>query len=386
MSQPKHVTIVGGGVIGLSLAWELAQRGFRVTIVERDRVGRATSWAGTGILPPANLERATDPIDQLRGLSHQLFPQWIDRLESITGIDCGFRRCGGWYLADTRGEQAAMLGMKGYWDELGIACQPLSLDELCQREPSLSSWARRSEQVSAWWVEDECQLRPPRFLQALDQACRAEGVEFIEQAEVADIRQRDGASEILVGDRWLGSDAVIVGAGAWSGQVAASLRLEISLVPIRGQILLLKSATPLLHSVVNVGHRYMVCREDGHTLVGSCEEEVGFQLGTTDTVLGSLREFAVELVPELSSAAEVTAWSGLRPATFDGFPMIGRVPCAENIYVAAGHFRSGLHLAPATAVVMADLLEGRQPRVSIDSFGVGKQQSEPAATVEAMER
>jgi glycine oxidase len=383
MSRAPHATIVGGGVIGLSIAWELAGRGFRVTLIESDEIGRGTSRAGTGILPAANLDRATDPIDRLRGLSHRLFPQWIESLQSITGIDCGFRRCGGWYLADTRGEQAAMLGMTGYWDELGIDCQPVPLDRLSEREPFLTAWADRSPHASAWWVEDECQIRPPRYLRALHQACLDAGVEMIEHAPVSDLRTCEDSTEVLAGDRWHRSDAVIVCAGAWTGRVASCLRLEVGLVPIRGQILLLKTPTPLLHGVVNVGHRYIVCRDDGNTLVGSCEEEVGFELGTTEPVLDSLREFAMGLIPDLASAEPIDAWSGLRPLTFDGFPMIGRVPGTGNVYVAAGHYRSGLHLSPGTAVVLADLLEGRQPQISIESFGVGKQQSESFAAVEA---
>jgi len=157
--------------------------------------------------------------------------------------------------------------------------------------------------------------------------------------------------------------------------VAKSLRLESSIVPIRGQMLLLKTQSPLLKSVINVGHRYIVCRGDGFTLVGSCEEETRFELGTTKDMLDLLKQFAFSLVPELEFAQYVNAWSGLRPLTFDGFPMIGRVPDTSNLYVAAGHFRSGLHLSPGTAVTLADLLTNRTPQVSLEPFRVGKQQS-----------
>jgi glycine oxidase len=382
MKKEHHATIIGGGAVGLSIAWELARRGFRVTLFERGQIGQATSRAGTGILPAANLETATDPIDQLRGLSHNLFPDWIEELSSITGIDCGFRRCGGWYLADTKGERAAMLGMTSYWDELGIKCESVPLGTLTSREPCLASWARRSTDASAWWVKDECQIRPPRYLRALEHACRGAGVELIPQTSVSDIRTTGLSAEALVHDRWYQSDSIIVCAGAWTGKVAKSLRLDVSLVPIRGQILLLKTDMPLLHSVVNVGQRYVVCRDDGYTLVGSCEEEVGFELGTTDAILRSLLEFAVSLIPELQSAEEIDAWSGLRPLTFDGFPMIGRAPGTRNVYVAAGHFRSGLHLSPGTAVVLADLITNQQPQLDLGSFRIGKQQSKSSALPE----
>lgn len=371
----QHTTIVGGGVVGLSIAWELARRGWHVTLLERDRVGQAASRAGAGILPAANFENATDSIDQLRGLSDGLFPSWTEELKSVTGIDSGFRRCGGWYLADTRGERAAMQGMTHYWEELGIECESVPSQSVAQREPALVPWARHSSDASAWFFPGECQIRPPRYLRALQQACRTAGVELVENAAVTDIQSTDHSVQAFAGDRWYSSDSIVVCGGAWTGRIAKSLQLDFSIVPIRGQMLLMKTDSPLLRSIVNVGHRYVVCRDDGYTLVGSCEEETGFNLGTTDVMLRSLREFAVSLVPALESARHVDAWSGLRPMTFDGFPMIGRAPGTSNVFVAAGHFRSGLHLSPGTAVAIADLIGGKQPHISLESFRVGKQQS-----------
>ncbi len=367
--------VIGGGVIGLSIAWRLAREGRRVRLLERDRVGRATSWAGAGILPPARLEGATDPLDQLRGLSHESFPLWVSELEDFTGIECGLRRCGGWYLADTPGERAAMLGMTGYWDQLGIECEAVSSQALSKREPALATWAKRHDDASAWWVPDEYQLRSPRYLSALRQACLQQGVEIDEGVEVTDVRDRSGAAEVRVGNLWYAANDVILCGGAWISQIAPGMRLERSVIPIRGQILLLKTAELLSTRVINVGNRYLVCRDDGHVLVGSCEEEVGFQLGTTDTMIESLRGFAKSLIPDLATAEQAGCWSGLRPMTFDGFPMIGRVPGSLSIYVAGGHYRSGLHLSPGTAMVLTDLVLGRTPVVSLEPFRVGKQQT-----------
>ena len=377
MNHHHQVTIVGGGVIGLSIAWELARRGLGVTLLERDKVGQATSRAGAGILPPANFTGATDPIDRLRGLSDNLYPQWTAELESITGIDSGFRRCGGWYLADTPGERAAMIGMTDYWRELGIACDPATSAMIIEREPALAPWLESRPDAAAWWARDEAQIRGPRFLQALRQAARAANVEIVEQAPVTDIRTDGNRWQAAAGNHLFSSDALVICAGVWTGRIDPSLRLESSIVPIRGQILLLKTEQPLLGGIVNVGHRYIVCREDGHTLVGSCEEEAGFSLATTESMLASLHEFAVTLVPALADAERLDAWSGLRPMTFDGFPMIGPAPDQSGLYVAAGHFRSGLHLAPGTAVVMADLITGQSPPFDLEPFRVGKQQTQP---------
>ncbi len=387
-----RVLIIGGGAIGLSLAWEMSRRSsqvssestFEITILERGQIGKGTSWSAAGILPPANLDRATDPIDRLRGLSHQLFPKWASELEAATGIDVGLRRCGGWYLADTPGERASMLGMQSYWDELGIECESVPPDKLAIREPALRRWAEQESRShpaavnAAWWVPDEYQIRPPRYLQALARASLDRGVRLIENASVDQIRYSRSSPAVHASGHWHEADVVVVCGGPWAGQVAETLQLSNAIVPIRGQILLLKTDRPLVGGIVNVGHRYVMCRDDGFTLIGSCEEEKGFQIGTDDATLESLRQFALALIPELASAQSINKWSGLRPLTFDGFPMIGHVPDANNVWVAAGHFRSGLHLSPGTAVTLADAITGQLPAIDLSAFTVGKQQTHSA--------
>lgn len=378
--QANHRTlIVGGGCIGLCLAWELSHRGVDVTVVDRDRIGKGTSWAAAGILPAAKYETATDPIDRLRGYSHELFQDWTGQLQQATGIDTGFRRCGGWFLADTPGEQAAMIGMTHYWRELQIQCERIDNADVARREPALADWLTRNPNVAAWWTPDECQIRCPDYLAALAAACEKQNVQLLPRTNIHDLRSDGTTVQVSTENEsnasTLEADSVVICSGAWSGLAAPSLKLDRSIVPIRGQILLLKSAQPLLSGVVNVGNRYLVVRDDGHTLVGSCEEEVGHQLGTTAEMLSTLRDFALNLCPQLSDAAEVQSWSGLRPMTFDGFPMLGRVPETTNVYVASGHYRSGVHLSPATAKIMADLMTGETPQVDISHFGVGKQQS-----------
>ena len=388
----KHdVAVVGGGVIGLSLAWELLRRGQRVVIMDRAPVGRATSWAAAGILPPANADRATDPIDRLRGFSHVLWPVWCRQLAAATGIDPQLHRCGGLYLAETPGEAAAMTGMEGYWQDLNIDCQRLSRQQLLADFPWLRPWVESNRwitghpEAAGWWTPDEYQIRPPRFLSALERACQLAGADIRTPFAASHISADAGGVTVEASGAESGPAVracqVVLCGGAASGWLDPRMRLQQAIVPIRGQILLLHHEAIRQRMIVNLGHQYLIARGDGHVLVGSSEEEVGFQLGTTKEVMDELQAFARRLMPELNGATERTRWSGLRPMTFDGFPMLGTLPDTTGttwhgrVHVAAGHYRSGVHLAPGTAVAMADHLQGKRSFMGLDAFGVGKQQS-----------
>ncbi|MGB1926203.1 MAG: NAD(P)/FAD-dependent oxidoreductase [Rubripirellula sp.] len=371
--QTEDIIVVGGGVIGLSITWRLLSEGRSVTLLERHQVGRATSWAGAGILPPASLNHTSDPMDRLRGLSHQLFPKWAASLEIETGRAAGLRRCGGWYLADSPGEMAAMIGLTDYWSELNIQTEKVELHDLCAREPALTSWSKGSNALGAWWAPDEYQLRPPFYLKCLHDACNKKQAKIVEDCRVSEFRERDSKPQVNVSGRWIECRQLVLCGGAWLGEFTSRHGLSHSVIPVRGQILLLKTPRCLSSRIINVGHRYLACREDGHVLVGSCEEEVGFKEGTSDEMINDLHRFASSLIPELRHAQRVDRWSGFRPMTFDGFPMIGRIPNTQNSYVACGHFRSGLHLSTGTASIMTDLLQDREPKINIDAFRVGKQ-------------
>ncbi|TWU15796.1 NAD(P)/FAD-dependent oxidoreductase [Allorhodopirellula heiligendammensis] len=387
--------VVGGGVIGLSVAWELAQRGYGVTVIERratpaesplpdgvTTTEACTSWTAAGILPPANFELATDPLDRFRGFSHQIWPDWAARLKTVSGIDVGLIACGGYYLAETAGEAAAMIGMTSYWDELNIECHALSRDQLSARLPDLTSWIESNPWLckhpdrAAWWIPDEYQVRPPRLLQALHLACRASGVQFIENTSVTSIEHAPSSATIYASDdqssniKVATAKRVVLCGGAATGLIDPTIGLQNSFIPIRGQVLLLRSDAFRAPVVVNIGNRYLVSRGDGQVLVGSCEEEAGFAQHATAAMIEQLRQFASHVCPELAAAPEIYRWAGLRPMTFDGFPMLGRVPDRSNLYVAAGHYRSGIHFSPATAIAMADIVDQRPSFIDLSPFAV----------------
>ncbi len=365
--------IVGGGVIGLSIAYELAGRGERVRVIDQGQLGKESSWAGAGILPPANAATAIHPLDQLRALSHDLHLAWAHRLREESGIDTGFRRCGGLYLARTVGEAAALHGLKGMLHEEGIEMARLSQSELSQREPGLTNLSERGSLVAAYWLPNESQLRNPDHLRALIACCRQRGVELSEQTEFREFRSmRSRVAEAMTSDGPMAAEKFCVCSGAWTHYLLKQLGFPNGIMPIRGQMMLFKCDQPPFRHILNEGPRYLVPRDDGHVLVGSTEEEVGFVKGTTDESLRELATLARELVPELTPDKVERTWSGLRPGSFDGFPYLGAVPGHDNLFVAAGHFRSGLHLSTGTAVIMSQLMRGEKPAIDLSPFRVGR--------------
>jgi glycine oxidase len=366
------VLIIGGGVIGLSLAWDLALHGRKVQVIDRGEVGQEASWAGAGILPPASWKAALHPYDQLRALSSELHPRWAEILTRETGIDTGYRQCGGIYLARTPGEAASLVAWARSAAEEGIEVEPWRAGGV---SPLIFHPYAEYKILAAYFLPQEAQLRNPRHLQALRLACERSGVVITAGCEAVDFEIRDHRlAAVLTSQGPLQAAQYCVTSGAWTGQLAAKLGIALGILPIRGQMVLFNTGTPggpagLTH-IVSEGSRYLVLRDDGRVLVGSTEEEVGFDKRTTDEAIADLVAFARGLVPALADAPIERSWAGLRPASFDGLPYLGPLPGLDNAFVASGHFRSGLYLSPATAVVMSQLLRGETPRIDLAPFHV----------------
>jgi glycine oxidase len=353
------VLIIGGGVIGLTTAYYLATEGASVLVVEQGEFGKEASWAGAGILPPGNPARARSPYDQLRAHSAVLYPTFSERLRERTGLDNGYVRCGGLEFAAEEGELAVE-----EWRAEGIGFEPLDATALTRLEPALPPQA-----AVAYYLPEMAQVRNPRHLKALLAACRAEGVQLQSGCPVFGFErqgERLAALHTAMGIQFAGR--FMLAAGAWTGCLLEQLGWRPGIRPVRGQIALLNTGAPLIRRIVLWGPRYLVPRLDGRVLVGSTEEDVGFEKRTTAEAISKLLALAGSLVPGLSSAHVEQCWAGLRPGSPDGLPFLGPVPGFTNLFVAAGHFRAGIQLSPATGLVMKELLLGQKLTVSLESF------------------
>ncbi len=359
MAALADVVIVGGGVIGLSAAYYLALEHARVVLIDRGDFGQEASWAGAGILPPASSRLSSDGSEQLHQLSLAEFPKLSADLLRQTGIDNGYRVCGGLEFLD-----GAASGHAGEWSGSGVRAEPLDEWATRLREPEVAGGSGPT-----MLLPDLAQVRNPWHLRALVESCRLLGVDLRPRCAFLNVIRKDdriSAVQTSAGDFQL--DKVLFSSGAWTAEIMQTLAFEVPIRPIRGQIALINTGQRILHSVLLWGSRYIVPREDGRVLVGSTEESVGFVKKTTDEAIGSLLNFAYRLVPALANHAVEKRWAGLRPGTPDGKPCIGQIPSYTNAYLAAGHFRSGIQLSPGTGMVCKDLLLDLRPSVSLESL------------------
>jgi glycine oxidase len=371
-ASSADVVVVGGGVIGLSVAYELLKSGLSVTVLDRGPEPGAASWAGAGILStPAAHPDETDPVACLSDLGARTHATWAIELKEQTGLDTGYRRTGGLDLALDSEMLAVLEHSSRYWNQVGIAHEWVEPAKITQREPALEV-----PTLGAVSLPDRAQLRNPWHLRALRAACAKLGGQVLQGEEVVAIeRSGDRIDAVATAATRYPAAEVVLAAGTWTGSLGRLCNLAFETTPVLGQIVLLRTRRGLVRHIVEAGIRYLVPREDGLVLVGSTEENRGFDATTTADGVQSLIAFATRLCPRLAEASLVTAWAGLRPGSRDGRPILGRAENWRNLTMATGHFRSGVQLSPATALVISDLIQGRAPRIAIDALRPGEARS-----------
>ena len=356
-SSATDVLVIGGGVIGLSIAWELAGQGASVRLLEQGQLGQEASWAGAGMLIPGNPDLAQSPEARLRAESHVLWPDWTECLRAETGIDNGYVRCGGIEVR-LNGSAAELDAEIAAWRAEGVTVETPSLDELRRCFPAL-----HPDMSSGYSLPELGQVRNPRHLKALVTGCALRGVDLQTGSPVIGF---DRAGDRIVSARTPLEEhhaaEFIVAGGAWSRELLRQAGHNVSIEPVRGQIVLLEARPLPFRCVIQSGLRYLVPRADGRILIGSTEEHAGFDKRNTAEGVAGLIDFARSVVPALGAARFERCWSGLRPHATNGLPHIGRIPETRNLSVAAGHFRAGLQLSPITAVMVANAVLRRDTK------------------------
>lgn len=349
------VAIIGGGVMGLLSALHLSRAGAAVKLYERLAVGREASWAGGGIVSPLYPWRYGEAVGALATWSQGFYPEFAQALLAETGIDPEVRATG-LYWFDLEDESSAL----AWAADKGRKLQSLPIAQVRDRLPQLGEGLSR-----ALWMPEVANVRNPRLLEALKRAVeRSAGVEVIEGADIRLVPVPGrGGFRVLANDHEWRAEQVVVTAGAWSGELLQGLGLKLPVEPVKGQMILYKCEPEFLPAMVLAKGRYAIPRQDGHILVGSTLEHAGFDKTPTETALASLQASAEELLPGLARAEIVGHWAGLRPGSPEGIPFIGEVPEVPGLWLNCGHYRNGLVLAPASCLLLVDLMLGRAPIV-----------------------
>jgi len=353
--------IIGGGLIGMLSAYELVQAGMRVTLLERGRTGQESSWAGGGILSPLYPWRYPDAVSDLARWGQARYQGLAEFLFEQSGIDPEWQPSGLLMLAVA--DQAAALA----WAEH----RAVTLERLVDGEIARCDAALPAYSGAALWMPDVAQIRNPRLLSALRKVLEQQGVVFEEQTEVLGFQQQAGRVTAVETTRGVyQASKVVVASGAWSQMLLADIGGAIEIEPVRGQMLLYKGEPGLLKTIVMSYGHYVIPRRDGHVLVGSTVEYVGFDKSTTTTAAEALRQVAQTLLPALTDVEVVQHWAGLRPGSAKGVPYIGEHPDIAGLYVNTGHFRNGVGLGYASAKVLGDIVLERESDFEVSRYAI----------------
>ncbi len=356
------IVIVGGGIIGGSIAFELAQRKLRVALLDRQELMHEASWAAAGMLSPAPDCPAAIPLVPLGRASLDLYPKFVGALEDASGLRTGFRTGGAVeviYHGDAEGELSTLVALhRG----LGLACEPLPLDEARNMEPGLGRDAR-----AAALLPDECSVQPRALTSAVLAAAASAGAALCPGAEVISLAL-DGKKCVGVktsSGEIFHAAQVVLAAGCWSSQIPMAAPYAPT-VPVRGQMVALRHCGMPIRHVLRSERGYLVPRgvESPQTVVvGSTIENAGFEKRVTSGGIEKILSAANELVPELAHAEIIETWCGLRPGSPDQLPILGPVD-VDGLVFATGHYRNGILLAPVTAKLVGEWIADK--RTSLD--------------------
>ena len=362
-AKSPDVTIVGGGIIGLSIAWRARAQGLSVTLLERDAAGRGTSYVAAGMLAPvAEVEfgAAGRRLLELGLRSAEMWPGFAAELEEAADMDVDLLPTGTLMVARDEDEARELERQLAFRESLGLRAERLRPSEAREREPGLAPGVRLALEAP-----EDHSVDPRLVLTALRSACVSAGVQLREHAPVAHV-QLDAPGERVTGVALAGGEGVLAGqvvmaAGAWTGQIAGLPRdAQVPVRPVKGQILRLRdpAGAGLLRRVVRFEGGYIVPRVDGRYVLGATVEEKGFELSPTVGGTYELLRDAGELVPGVSELQIEELCVGLRPGTPDNAPVIGP-GAAGGLTWATGHHRNGILLAPLTAGLVVETLLGK---------------------------
>ena len=356
----KNIIIIGGGVIGLGIGWQLTKVGASVTIYERDRVGKAASWAAAGMLAPLAEAHLEEPeLLELGRKSLTLYPQWVETLEADAQMSIDYRVEGTLIVGFEPDDRHQLSHLYAAQQHLGLDVNWLTGREAREIEPALSPRV-----TAAIHCESDHQVDNRLMVKALQCAYLTSGGLLYENSSVESIVIENGTTTgVQTQEGFKACDAVVLAAGCWSAQFGGlpdAIRPPIR--PVKGQMLALQMEEGVyIRTVIRAVRArystsvYLVPRNDGRLIVGATSEEMGFDTRLTAGGVFELLRGAWEAVPGVYELPILETWTGLRPGSRDNAPILGKTP-VENLIYATGHYRNGILLTPITAYEITKLI------------------------------
>lgn len=365
--------VVGGGAVGLAVAWASARRGLQTTVMDPEP-GRGASWAAAGMLAPVTeVHYGEESLLRLNIASHAAYPAFIEELERDARMSAGYRRCGTLLVARDNDDHAALSDIFKFQQSLGLDVKRLRSSEIRELEPALAPSVR-----GGILVEGDHQVDNRALVEVLLAACYRQGVAFITAAATG-VSVSGGRVDGVVtasGEK-VEAEQVVVCAGARSGELSG---IDLPVRPVKGQLLHLRSrdGLPLLARNIRGLDVYLVPRSDGRLVIGATVEEQGFDRAVTAGAVHDLLRHAYELAPGITEHELVEIAAGHRPGTPDNAPLIGRT-AVEGLHVATGHHRNGILLLAVTSQAMAELLSSGEVLDVVSDFSPARFEREPQA-------
>ena len=349
--------IIGAGVSGLSVALSLLKRGPWRSVPEAARAAAAPPRAEGAFLFPLLPWDYPDPLNALALRSMSSYEAWLSPVEASAGQDTEFWRCG-MMLLDSINTHQVLSWCRGHY---------LTVEQV--RHSPVTSTDANQDLRNALYLPQVAQVRNPRLIRVLVSAIKHQGGDIHEHCAITGFTT---AARKIIGIQTAAHDwetaNVVLATGAWAGLPTAGLPPAPHIRPIRGQMLLFKLNPGVLTTIIYRNGLYLIPRLDGHVLVGSTLEDAGFDKSVDMPTRQRLHAEAAELLPVLASVEPIQHWAGLRPGSPDNIPIIGRHPDFDNVFVNTGHYRYGVTMAPASAELLADLIEGKTPALDPEPY------------------
>lgn len=356
------VVIIGGGIIGCAIAYNLAKREVSTLVIDKAaRVGTEASWAGAGIL--TSHASTHEPYPTLCRASLALYPELAAELKAETEIDIEFIRSGTLSAIFNSDEAAGLIGLAERRVNRGFSAEVLTAEEARRLEPALSPAIE-----GAVLFPEDAQVRNPKLVTALAKGAAKLGTQFKLGNPVMGFIQENGrvTSTVVNGER-IYADKFVIAAGCWTGTIAAMLGCPIPILPAKGQIVLVEAMPPIFQRTIDGLGVYLVPRADGKLLIGATVEIAGYDKSTTVDGVKQMLDAGIGIAPALAESTFVQTWAGLRPYAKKG-PLLGDLPGHENVVLASGHFKNGILLAPITGQLIAEWLTTGETSLPLTPF------------------